>query len=158
MGSYDAMDMGYMSIAIIEAGHAAFRGERPFGACVIDPAGNVIGTGGGSETPLDPTRHSELEAIRMACGTRDRKLEGCTIYSTHEPCLMCTGGILHAHLSRVVFGSCREDLSMLFRAYDSQAERRWGWSSHPPEVVGGCLRHRCIKLFEQEVLDATRTA
>lgn len=145
-------DEQYMLMAIESAEKATIRGMRPFG-CVVAIDGFVIGVGAGSESALDPTRHSEILAIRQACQFLGKKLEGCTIYSTHEPCLMCTGAILHSHASRIVFGSSRSDLSELFKPYDVQAERRWGWSSHPPEVVGGCLRDRCVKLFEQEMLD-----
>lgn len=144
----------YMTEALVEAVDAHKRGERPFGCVIVDPEGTVIGTGGGSESPIDPTRHSELIAIRQACTVRKGLLYGCTLFSTHEPCLMCTGAILHSKVSTVVWGSCRSELPELFRELISQD--RWIDTTHPPQVVTGVMRDSCLALFAQEVAHATR--
>jgi guanine deaminase len=52
----------------------------------------------------DPTAHAETSAIRAACqklGTHN--LEGCTLYSSHEPCLMCFSCATWARMYRVVY-------------------------------------------------------
>lgn len=145
------MDEYYMEWAISMANKAAQRGWRPFGNVIVDPEGGIIGAGGGSETDVDPTCHSEMVAIRCASLIRGGRLEGCTLYSTHEPCLMCTGAIFHSKVSRVVWGSFRSDLPTLFRPL-SIGLARFGDTTHPPEIKGGVLRKQCIHLFNDELL------
>lgn len=144
-------DEFFMTYAIAAAEEALSRGMRPFGNAIVDQFGAIIGTGLGSETTTDPTRHSEMGAIRAACASSSGLLNGCTLYSTHEPCLMCTGAILHAKLSRVVWGSFRQDLPDLFRPL-AVGLARWGDTTRPPEVMGGVLRGQCIALFSEELL------
>lgn len=142
-----------MRVAILEAERAVRKGERPFGCVIVaDPPmpDLAVAVAGGTGVAWDPTRHSEIEAIRELSSRRRGPLDGYAIYSTHEPCMMCTGAILHAKLSRVVFGSYRTDLPGLFRAYDLHFSMRFGDTSHPPEVVGGVLREECIRLFDKE--------
>lgn len=145
-------DEFFMECALYYAHRASLQGQRPFGNVVVDEHGMIIGAGGGSELPSDPTRHSEMDAIRMACRDRGGLLKGCTLYSTHEPCLMCTGAILHAKLSRVVYGSCRDDLPSLFRPL-TVGHARWEDTTHPPDVESGVLRVQCIALFDLEVAE-----
>lgn len=143
-------DEFFMTVAIHYARMADARGERPFGGIIVSAEGDLLGAGGGSELPFDPTRHHEMDAIRSACKHRGSLLQGCTLYSTHEPCLMCTGAILHAKLSRVVFGSYRDNLPMLFRSLTTGTSR-WVDTTHPPVVKGGVLGEQCIALFDEEV-------
>lgn len=144
-------DRSYMMFAILLARDAQEAGERPFGCIIADPHGVIIAETSGSEAPDNPTRHSEVEAIQIACWKRKGLLHGCTIYSTHEPCLMCTGAIFHAKLSRVVWGSSRIDLPDLFRELPAD---RWRMTSTPPSIEVGVLREDCIQLFSKELADA----
>lgn len=61
-------------------------------------------------TTTDPTAHAEIVAIRRACSVLDDfELEGCTLYSTCEPCPMCVGAVYWARLDRVYYAATRED-------------------------------------------------
>ena len=97
---------GFMEEALKLAEQAARDGEVPVGAVVVRN-GQIIGRGrNGRETNNDVSSHAELEAMRDAAKTvGDWRLSGCDLYVTLEPCAMCCGAILHARLSRVVFGA-----------------------------------------------------
>lgn len=99
-------DAHFMRLALAEARAAAQAGEVPVGAVVVKE-GRVIATG--RNAPIDghdPTAHAEIVALRAAAqALGNYRLEGCTLYVTLEPCAMCSGAMLHARLSRVVFGA-----------------------------------------------------
>ena len=73
--------------------------EDPDGVRVLSSAHNR------TRAECDPCAHAELLAIRKATYAHGyQRLDGCTLYSTVEPCFMCAGAIVHARLRRVVFG------------------------------------------------------
>ena len=82
----------------------------PFAALVVEDD-TVLATGTNRVTTIhDPTAHAEITAIRAACKERgDFSLEGCTLYSTCEPCPMCLGAIYWARLDAVVYAATRSD-------------------------------------------------
>lgn len=99
-------DISYMKMALAEARRAAAAGEIPVGAVIV--AGDrVVGRGHNlTETLADVTAHAEMQAITAAAATLGGKyLEGCTLYVTVEPCLMCAGAIGWSHLARIVVGT-----------------------------------------------------
>lgn len=83
----------------------------PFGAIIVNRNGDIIGEGNNQVTSTnDPTAHAEVVAIRNACNNiRDFQLEGCTIYTSCEPCPMCLGAIYWSRPERIVFACSRED-------------------------------------------------
>lgn len=147
----------WMRRAIMLARRAEYFGWRPFGCVIVDNLGQVVAETFGSERPDDPTRHSEMLAIQTACHECGGLLQGCAIYSTHEPCAMCCGAINHAKLSRVVWGSSRRDLPRLFRQRHCSGLTLLADTSHPPRVTTGVMRSECIALFDAE-LEALVTA
>jgi len=82
----------------------------PFG-CVIVKDGEVIGEGNNRVTSTnDPTAHAEIVAIRNACKQLDSfQLDGCTIYTSCEPCPMCLGAIYWARPVSVFYACTRDD-------------------------------------------------
>ncbi|MBX2978455.1 MAG: nucleoside deaminase [Flavobacteriales bacterium] len=82
----------------------------PFG-CVIVKDGEIIGRGNNRVTSSnDPTAHAEVVAIREACQKLGSfQLDGCTLYTSCEPCPMCLGAIYWARPDRIVFAAQRED-------------------------------------------------
>jgi guanine deaminase len=83
----------------------------PFGAVVVNGAGEIIGEGFNRVTSTnDPTAHAEVVAIRAACEKLGAfQLDGCTIYTSCEPCPMCLGAIYWARPAQVFFACTRED-------------------------------------------------
>jgi tRNA(Arg) A34 adenosine deaminase TadA len=82
----------------------------PFG-CVVAKDGVVIGEGSNQVTSSnDPTAHAEVVAIRNACSSLGSfQLDGCSLYTSCEPCPMCLGAIYWARPEKVFFACTRED-------------------------------------------------
>jgi tRNA(Arg) A34 adenosine deaminase TadA len=82
----------------------------PFG-CVIARDGKIIGEGNNGVTSTnDPTAHAEIVAIRAACRALNSfQLDGCSVYTSCEPCPMCLGAIYWARPAHVFYACTRED-------------------------------------------------
>lgn len=107
-------DIFYMKLAIEEAKKALEKEEVPIG-CVIVYHDEVIASSYNRKT-IDnmATSHAEILAINEACkklGTW--YLDECVLYTTIEPCLMCTGAIMQSRIKRVVYGSKNEAFGYL---------------------------------------------
>src|SRR6187549_1479771 len=89
------------------------RGDHPFGSVLADRDGKVIreqGNGYSSEGN-DRTAHAEkLLATWAAKNLSLEELATCTLYTSAEPCAMCSGSIYWAGIGRVVFGQTERDL------------------------------------------------
>ena len=97
----------------IKAGREGMRAHRggPFGAVVVASDGSVVGEGCNRVTSAnDPTAHAEITAIRAACAALGSfLLEGCTLYTSCEPCPMCLAAAYWAHVDAIVYGASRAD-------------------------------------------------
>jgi guanine deaminase len=98
------------AVAVGRAGMLAGLGG-PFGAVVARADGSVVAEGCNHVTSAnDPTAHAEVTAIRAACATLGTfVLEGCTLYTSCEPCPMCLAAAYWARLDGIVYGASRED-------------------------------------------------
>ncbi|RFP19465.1 MULTISPECIES: tRNA adenosine(34) deaminase TadA [unclassified Duganella] len=99
-------DEDFMRQALEQAQHAWDLGEVPVGAVVVKD-GVVIARG--YNQPIgrhDPTAHAEIVALRAAAeALGNYRLPGCELYVTLEPCVMCSGAMMHARLAKVVYGA-----------------------------------------------------
>lgn len=137
-------DEEYMKLAYLEACHARDIDEVPIGAIIVKD-GQVIASGyNQKETNQDVTAHAEMIAIRMACqklGTWH--LDGCVLYSTLEPCIMCSGAIIQSRIQKVVFGAKGQrwhGLSTFLKSHNF---------NHHPQIVSGILENQCCLLLSQ---------
>lgn len=99
-------DTRFMKRALELARVAAEAGEVPVGAVIV-LSGEILAEGRNTtRRDGDPTAHAELQAIRRAAHRLgDWRLAGCTLYVTLEPCPMCFGAMLAAHLPQLVYGA-----------------------------------------------------
>ncbi len=130
-------DSRFMASALAEAERALEAGDVPVGAVVVLD-GAVVACGFNSKEALDdPTAHAEVVAIRKAGALLKRwRLTGATLYVTLEPCLMCMGAIIHARLSRLVFGAFDPKAGACGSIYDVSNDERL---NHSVEVTSGVL-------------------
>ncbi len=139
-------DAAWMQFALEQARLAALAGEVPVGAVVVKD-GRVIGSGRNAPVGThDPTAHAEIAALRAAAQTlANYRLDGCTLYVTLEPCAMCSGAMLHARLSRVVFGAYDPKTGAAGSVLDLFAQRQL---NHQTTVLGGVLAQEASRLLQ----------
>jgi tRNA(Arg) A34 adenosine deaminase TadA len=103
-------DRKFMRQAIDLSIENVHNGGGPFGAVIVRN-GEVVATGVNNVVPhCDPTAHAEVSAIRKACQrVGDFKLDGCTIYTSCEPCPMCLSAIYWAGIERIFYGNTKQD-------------------------------------------------
>jgi len=100
-------DERWMRRALELAVLAAQAGEVPVGAVLVSQDGKEVAAGWNRPISTnDPTAHAEMIAIREAGQTLGNyRLGATTLYVTLEPCPMCAGALVHARVSRLVFGA-----------------------------------------------------
>ncbi len=147
----DALDRQFMQRAL----DLARKGEQTPGAspigCVITIDGRVVAEGH-NEVGLrhDPTAHAEMVAIRQAGAALERDdLRGATLYSTLQPCGMCTMASIWSRIDRVVYGAGRDDVHRMYfedRHLDTMNFIRDAYRDDI-EVIEGVLRAECAAMY-----------
>lgn len=135
----------------LELGRESMRlGNAPVGSLLV-LNGQVIGEGlelGKSKN--DITYHAEIEAIRDALKKLEvTKLTGAVLYTTHEPCLMCSYTIRHYEIAEVYFGLAVGEIgghSSVYKLLDTNEISIW---AKPPKVISGVLASECQQLHDE---------
>jgi tRNA(adenine34) deaminase len=131
----------YMRLALEQAQQAWDLGEVPVGAVVVKD-GEVIAVG--CNQPIgkhDPTAHAEIVALRAAAEKLGNyRLPGCELYVTLEPCVMCSGAMMHARLAKVVFGAADPKTGACGSVLNLFEQEQL---NHHTEVVGGVMADEC---------------
>jgi tRNA(adenine34) deaminase len=137
----ESRDEFWMQQALLLAGRAEQEGEVPVGAVVVFE-NEVIGEGWNRPiTSHDPSSHAEIVAIRAAAEhLANYRLSGAELYVTLEPCVMCAGAIIHARLSRVVFGAYDPKAGAAGSVFEILPTDKL---NHRVEVSGGVLDTEC---------------
>ncbi len=140
-------DEQWMKIALEEASLAYSSNEVPVGAIIVLD-GQIIGRGHNQrEAKLDISSHAEIEALKDAAkNIGSWNLKGSTLYVTVEPCMMCSGAILQAGISRVVYGTDDQTIGAVrshIGAFDDPS------FPNRPLVTRGVLEEECRTLMEE---------
>lgn len=143
----DTADTIFMREALNLAQRAASQGEVPVGAIIVKN-GQVVGQGFNQPVGShDPSAHAEICALRDAGRTLENyRLPGCTLYVTIEPCTMCLGAIIHARITRLVFGATEPRygaVSSGLRLLEN------GAYNHELDVSSGVLATEAAELMKQ---------
>jgi tRNA(adenine34) deaminase len=148
-------DVRYMQMALEQARVAAAKGQTPFGAVVLDRRGRLVGKGHNQvRSSHDPTAHGEVVAIRNAWRRvgRWQDLTGGTVYTSCEPCLLCSFVITQIGFARVVFAARGTDVPTYRPLLGSDFTKAAAWINAQPdwthiEVVGDFMRERAKEIL-----------
>lgn len=136
----------YMELALREAGLAFEKGEVPVGAIVVFE-NRIIGRGHNLvETLHDATAHAEIIALTAASTHfNDWRLENCVLFSTLEPCLMCTGAAIHSRIKTIVYGARDPKFGGCGSIVNLPDLKKL---NHKVEVAGGVLEDDIVGLMK----------
>ena len=138
-------DEAFMRAALEQAQRAWDQGEVPVGAVVVKD-GVVIARG--YNQPIgqhDPTAHAEIVALRAAAEVLGNyRLPGCELYVTLEPCVMCSGAMMHARLARIVYGAPDPKTGACGSVVNLFEQEQL---NHHAQTVGGVLADDCAGLL-----------
>ena len=135
----------YMRMAYGQAEAALAEDEVPVGAVIVRGERVIAAAHNQREQLHDPTAHAEMIAITQAAESlQDWRLEGCTLYVTLEPCIMCAGAILQARIPLVVYGATDPKAGALHTLYQLLSDPRL---NHRAQVVPGVLARECSEIL-----------
>lgn len=128
---------------------AAQHGNEPFGAILVKDGAIVYSNENQVHSASDPTFHAEAGLLRRFCAeTGITDLREYTLYSSCEPCFMCSGAMVWTRLGRLVYGASNRDLCAIFGEEGSDCSHLvFSHSDHQPEVTAGVLRQECLEVL-----------
>ena len=143
----NSKDIPYMELALAQAQKAGQMNEIPVGALLVAQSGDILSADHNRVIALaDPTAHAEILSLRSAAQKiSNYRLLNTTLYVTIEPCLMCMGAIIHARVTRVVFGAPDPKWGAGGSLYNFTMDNRL---NHQPQMVRGICEDECKALLQ----------
>ena len=143
----EARDAAYMRRALELARYAEEAGEVPVGALVV-LNDEIIGEGWNQPIVAhDHTAHAEIVALRAAAvRVRNYRLSDAVLYVTLEPCAMCAGAMVHARITRVVYGAADPKsgaAGSVFNLLESSIQ------NHRAQITRGVLAEECGEILRK---------
>lgn len=140
----------FMKQAIELSALAVQHGNEPFGAVLVKDGEVVFTNENQIYTKHDPTFHGEAGLIREFCGrTGITDLRDYTLYSSCEPCFMCSGAMVWVKLGRLVYGASNVDLERILGKEGCNCSKLvFDHSSWRPEVMAGVLREESLTVLQ----------
>ena len=136
-----ADDEKWMRLALAQAREAERLGEVPVGAVLVRN-GELLAEGFNQPITLnDPTAHAEVVVLRKAAQLASNyRLPDSTLYVTVEPCTMCAGSLVHARVTRLVYGAQEPRAGAIASQLQVLSQPFY---NHRDEVLGGVLAEEC---------------
>ena len=135
----------YLKEAIKEAQKAYDLDEVPIGAVIVYKDQIIARSHNTKEQEKNPLCHAEIIAIDRACKKLgDWRLDECEMYVTVEPCLMCSGAILHSRLKKVIYGTSNTKFGYVESINKILTDPK---NNHIVEVESGICAEECQKLM-----------
>jgi tRNA(adenine34) deaminase len=141
------IDEQYMQKAVEQAKIAEENGDVPIGAVIVHNDTIIAKAYNQREQLQDPTAHAEIIALTQAAAALENwHLNGCTIYVTLEPCVMCAGALDLARLDRLVYGCDDPKTGACKSLYNIVQDERL---NHRLKVTSGVLEEQCREQLQQ---------
>lgn len=136
------MNEKYMELAISMAKKAFKKGEIPVGAVIVKNGKIIAKSYNTKEKNKDVTCHAEINAIKKACKKlKTWHLEECELYTTLEPCMMCTGAIIQSRIKKIYFSTTNESFGELVNYVNNNKIKL--------QINGGLYKDESIKLLQK---------
>ena len=138
-------DLFWMKEALALAKKSLDSGEVPIGAVIVKNQKLISSAFNMPITTCDPTAHAEILALRKAGQlTKNYRLPDTTLYTTIEPCTMCIGAMIHARISRLVFGATEPKAGAVVSCLKIPEMFHY---NHKLQVKGGVMAEEAKKLI-----------
>ena len=135
----------WMILALEQARLAQVMDEVPVGAVLVQDDQLIASAHNQPISSNDPTAHAEIQLLRVAGkALNNYRLPNTTLYVTLEPCTMCLGAMIHARVSRVVFGAYDQKTGVCGSCTDLSTSQCF---NHSIEIEGGVLANNCKQLL-----------
>ena len=147
MGIASSIDEAWMALAIEQAKLAEKMEEVPVGAVLVQDNQLIASAHNQPISNNDPTAHAEIQLLRAAGKQLNNyRFPDTTLYVTLEPCTMCLGAMIHARVSRIVFGAYDQKTGVCGSCQDLSTSKCF---NHSIETEGGILADECKQLLQK---------
>ena len=136
-----------MKLALEQARLAQAMSEVPVGAVLVQDDQLIASAHNQPIYSNDPTAHAEIQLLRAAGKQLNNyRFPDTTLYVTLEPCTMCLGAMIHARVSRVVFGAYDQKTGVCGSCTDLSTSQCF---NHTIAIEGGVLANDCKQLLQE---------
>ena len=136
----------YMEMALEEARRAYAKGEVPIGAVLVIDDKVVAKAHNTREENQQALNHAEMLVIKEGCEKQGFwRLDNSYLYTTVEPCVMCSGAIGLARIPNVVYGAKNQKFGAAGSLYDILTDERL---NHRVNVETGVLENECAEIMQ----------
>lgn len=144
-------DEMFMQEAVRLSRMAVEHGNEPFGAVLVKNGKIAFSNENQIYTRHDPTFHGETGLLREFCSqTGITDLHEYTLYSSCEPCFMCSGAMVWTKLGRLVYGASNLELERILGNQGSNCSKIvFEHSYWKPDVTSGILKEECLAVLEK---------
>lgn len=144
--AFPTLDEKWMALALEQAKLAQVMDEVPVGAVLVQGGQLIASAHNQPISNNDPTAHAEIQLLRRAGKELNNyRFPDTILYVTLEPCTMCLGAMVHARISRVVFGAYDQKTGVCGSCADLSNSECF---NHSIKIEGGILESECKSILQ----------